>query len=128
MLAADRAAQKRQFRVRIFSEKLTDDELMACHWGYPYTVRAGEEIRVLRRGEHELPTGLLNVDYWLIADAHVLLMHYSSDGGFVGAELLNADRVEAFRRDQRVAWAAAEPFTQWWSRHDELHDPRRLAV
>lgn len=125
VLAADHARGQRQSRVRVFSEHLTDDELMSCHWGYPYTGR-WENIRVLHRGEHRLPAGLLGQDYWLIGDDQVLLMHYSGPGAFIGAEVLPPGEAARFVHERDAAWDAAEPFTEWWSRHSELH--RRLAA
>lgn len=114
--------------MRVFSEHLTDDELMSCHWGYPHTGR-WEDVGVLRRGEHHLPDGLLGQDYWLVGDELVLLMHYSGPGGFIGAEVLPPGEVARFVRDREAAWDAAEPFTAftaWWARHPELH--RHLAA
>lgn len=127
VLAADHDCGQRQSRVRIFSEHLTDDELMSCHWGYPYTGR-WEDIRVLRRGEHAIPAELLKCDYWIIADAHVILMHYSDAGAFQRGEVLSTARLTEFTRDRDRAWDAAEPFGTWWERHPELHDQRRMAA
>lgn len=126
VLAADRAAGKRQSRVRIFSEHLTDDELMSCHWGYPY-IGQWEDVRVLRRGEHAIPN-LLNQDYWIVADQQVVLMHYSVAGAFERGEVLDQSRLGEFMDDRDAAWDAAEPFTTWWERHSELHDARRTAA
>jgi hypothetical protein len=111
-------------RVRVLSAELTDDEQRACNWGYPYTGRY-EEVRVLHRGEHPIPA-LLGKDYWIIADAHVVQMHYSPQGAFECAEVLSHEDLSRYRRDQRLAWRSAEPFTTWWHRHSELH--RRMAA
>jgi hypothetical protein len=110
-------------RVRVFGVTLSDDELRACHWGYALNSRH-EDIRVLRRGEHDLPEDLIELDYWIVVDRHVLPMHYDEDGRFLGAEVAAPGRLAEFRRDRERAWAVAEPFPQWWSRHPELHRPR----
>lgn len=107
-------------RVRRFGRELTDDELMSCHWGYFYNGRH-EDIRVLHEGEHDTPAGLVEQDYWIVADTFVVPMHYDSAGRFLGAEVLPSDRLPDFRRDRDRAWAAAEPFGDWWARHAELH-------
>jgi hypothetical protein len=123
-LAAERRQGLVSRRVRVLSAELTDDEQRACHWGYPYTGKY-EDIRVLRHGEHAMPE-LLGQDYWIIANTHVVAMHYSRSGGFVCAEVLPGDDLARYQRDQRRAWAAAEPFMSWWNRHTELH--RRMAA
>jgi len=110
-------------RVRILSPELTDDERRACSWGYPYTSRY-EPTRVLHRGEHQIPTDLLGRDYWIVADKHVVLMHYSATGAFEGAEVLPPAQLGRFRNDRDRAWRAAEPFDTWWSRNSELHRRR----
>jgi hypothetical protein len=46
-------------RVRILSEQVTDYERYACDFGYRYNGEY-EEIRVLHRGEHEIPAGLID--------------------------------------------------------------------
>lgn len=110
-------------RVRVFSADLTDDELMSCHFGYPYTGRY-ENIRVLHRGEHPVPD-LLDHDYWIIEpaddDRQILRMHYTAGGAFVGAERIPSPAHAVYLDERDRAWAAAEPFATWWSRHTEMH-------
>lgn len=106
-------------RVRVFGAELSDDELRACHWGYALNSRH-EDIRVLHHGEHDVPD-LLALDYWIVADRFAVPMHYDGDGRFLGAEVAGPDRLDVFRADRDRAWAVAEPFPAWWSRHTELH-------
>ena len=110
-------------RVRVFSADLTDDELMSCHFGYPYNSRH-EDIRVLHHGEHPVPD-LLDHDYWIVEpagdDRQVLRMHYSDAGTFVGADPLPASEHDAYVHERDRAWGTAEPFAAWWNRHPELH-------
>lgn len=117
VLRARRAAGKVSYRVRILSELLTDYERYACEWGYAYTAAAGEDIRVLRRGEHHIP-GLIEQDFWVVDDTEVLLMHYDEHGRFEDAE--TTTEVQPFLRTRDTAWDAAEQFESWWSRHPEL--------
>lgn len=111
-------------RVRVFSEQLTDYERYACAFGYALNVPAGEDVRVLRRGEHVLPDGMLEHDFWLVNDAHVIPMHYDEHGRFRSAELLPEAHLETYRRARDLVWEAAEPFEAWWARHPELRRRR----
>lgn len=125
-LSEDRANGIEHRRVRCFGSTLTDYELYSCQWGYALNQDAGEEIRVLRDGEHQVPN-LLDTEYWIINSDIVVPVLYDAAGGFVGAAVLGSERVEEFLTDRDVAWHAAEPFDQWWSRHPELHRNRLVA-
>jgi hypothetical protein len=126
VLRDERAAKKISARVRVLSAHLTDYERYACEFGYQYTGEAGEDIRVLRRGEHTFPSELIDRDFWIVDGAKVIDMHYDEHGRFLGAELLGAGQLNDHLRAHAAAWAAAEPFAAWWARHPELH--RRLAA
>lgn len=125
-LAEDRDRGIAHRRVRRFGSRLTDYELYSCQWGYALNGPAGEEIRVLRDGEHDMPE-LLDTEYWIINDGIVLPVLYDALGGFVGGGVLTGERVEEFLADREMAWQAAEPFEQWWGRHPELHRDRLVA-
>jgi hypothetical protein len=120
-LRADRAAGKVRYRVRLLSDHLTDYERYACEWGYALNVEAGEDIRVLRRGEHDIPAVVIEHDFWVVDDVQAVAMHYDESARFERAEVVAPVELGAYRRARDVAWAAAEPFGQWWSRHPELH-------
>ena len=120
-LRADRAAGKLRYRVRVLSDQLTDYERYACSWGYALNVEAGEDIRVLRRGEHSVPAGLIERDFWVVDDREVVAMDYDPAGGFRGARVLGSDQLATHLSARDQAWAAAEPFSTWWTRHPELH-------
>lgn len=107
-------------RVRLFSARLSDDELRACHWGYYYNSRY-EDIRVLHDGEHDIPPDLISQDYWIMAESVVVAMHYDPAGRFFGAEVLPDKQLATYQRDRDRAWAVAESFPRWWGRHSELH-------
>lgn len=83
-----------------------------------------EDIRVLHEGEHDIPPGLMPIDYWIVADTYAVPMHYDPHGRFLGAEVAPPDRLAEFMRDRDLALASAEPFDTWWSRHPELHRRR----
>lgn len=112
-------------RVRILSEQVTDYERYACYFGYRYNGEY-EDIRVLRRGEHEIPTDLIERDFWIIGDAIVVTMYYHEHGRFEGAEVADPGELGGHLRTRDRAWSVAEPFAAWWARHPELH--RKLAA
>ena len=119
VLADDRRRGLLSSRVRILSEQLTDYERYACEWGYALNSRF-EDIRVLHRGEHDIPDMIIK-DFWLIGDDQVVLMHYDRQGRYEAAEALDVDRAEAYVATRDVGLSVAEPFAQWWARHPELY-------
>ncbi|MGH3929224.1 MAG: DUF6879 family protein [Pseudonocardiaceae bacterium] len=72
-------------------------------------------------GEHEIPTGLLDSDFWVLGDAIVVTMVYGERGRFGGAEVAAGSELEPHLGTRDRAWAVAEPFAGWWVRHPELH-------
>lgn len=121
-LAADHARSVRHFRVRRLPAELTDYQVFACRHGYARNAVEGHEgIRVLRDGEHAVPAGLLETDYWLVNGTVVVPMLYDGHGGFVGAGLLPPGQTAPFRDDLARAWDAGEPWAEWWARHPEFH-------
>ena len=134
-LAAERAHGLYRHRVRIVTRPVTPYTRYECEWGYAPNVAAGEDVRVLDLGDRDLPAVLTvsdwwRFDWWLVEDDHgdrrVLGMAYESDGQFRDAWF--ADETDggtpsaaAFVAVRDQLWAAAEPFTSWWSQHGELH-------
>ena len=76
---------------------------------------------MLRRGEHDLPTELIERDFWVIDDNRVVVMHYDDLGRFEAGEVLPDDELEPHLTARDAAWSAAESFGRWWARHPELH-------
>jgi len=125
-LRREHRAGLRASRVRIFGKHLTDYERFECHFGYALNGPAGEEIGVLRAGEHAIPGDLIVQDFWLVNDAHVIVMRYDEAGRFLRGDLLDDDAAPRYVATRRAAQLAAEPFDTWWARHPELH--RRSAA
>jgi hypothetical protein len=119
-LRRERAQGRISSRVRIISEQPTDYERYSCEFGYALNAAAGEDIRILHRGEHSIPA-LDERDFWIIDDDEAVAMHYDDVGRFCGAEVLPATDLPILLLARDVAWAAAEPFPQWWARHPEFH-------
>lgn len=126
VLRAERAEGKVSSRVRVLSAQLTDYERYACEFGYRYTAEAGEDIRILRRGEHVIPDALIERDFWVIDDHQVIDMHYDEHGRFEGGEVLDSRELIPHLRTREAAWSTGEPFLAWWTRHPDLH--RRLTA
>jgi hypothetical protein len=114
-------------RVRVFSAVLTDDEAMSCDVALPIVGR-DQEIRVLHRGEHPVPT-LVDQDYWVVEPAggprEVVRMIYGDSGGFVGADVVRRADHDLYLRERHLAWSLAEPFAVWWDRHRDISLPLR---
>jgi hypothetical protein len=101
-------------RVHVLRSPLTDYlryELAA----YPGNITAGESIGVIDLAEQHVP-GLPDHDFWLFDDRDVYRMHYTPEGGFVGAELLPGDRLAEYLGYRDLARAHAVPFTSYWER------------
>lgn len=124
-LRAEAARGRVNSRVRVFTADLTEYERYSCEWAYVHTTAAGEDIRVLRRGEHAIPAEVVSgLDWWLVDDTVLIHMRYDEVGRFLHADLVDA--TDEYRHARDAAWAAAEPFGPWWARHPELH--RQVAV
>lgn len=111
-------------RVRVLSQDLTDYERYSCHI-YFHNADAGEEIRVLRVGEHPVEgSGVDSPDFWLVDEDEAVRMVYDEDGAFLGAEVATTETARSMRSVRDSLWVLAEPFTEWWARHPELHPQR----
>jgi hypothetical protein len=125
VLRAERAAGKASRRVRVLSEQLTEYERYSCEWGYALNAPAGEDIRVLHRGEHHLPVDGDLEDFWIVDGGEVVVMRYDSDGRFLHADVVPASQPDrefyAYLWIADRMWESAEPFLDWWARHPELH-------
>ncbi|MEV0412111.1 DUF6879 family protein [Streptomyces sp. NPDC050448] len=102
-------------RVHVLRSPLTDYlryELAA----YPGNITAGESISIIDLAEQAV-TSLPDHDFWLFDDRDVYRMHYTSEGAFVGAELLPAHRLAEYQGYQDRALAEAVPFADYWERH-----------
>lgn len=118
-LRRERDAGILNHRVHVLRTPLTDYLRFECEWGYAPNAAAGEDIRILDLAERPQPDELVDHDYWLIDNAHVIRMHYSPDGRFLGAEPMPDHHLARYQRARDAAVAAAEPFGSWWARHTE---------
>ena len=117
-LAADHRAGIVNHRVHLLRSPLTDYLRYECEWGYAPNVAAGEDVRILDLSEREAAEGLVDHDFWLVDDRHVIRMHYDQHGRFLGGEPVDT-LLARYQRARDAAVAAAEPFGAWWARHPE---------
>ncbi|MBA3907686.1 MAG: hypothetical protein H0X35_13525 [Pseudonocardiales bacterium] len=108
-------------RVRVLQDQPTRYVCFECEWAYAYNVAAGEEIRVLDLTEVATPAGFVADDFWLLDRARAVVMEYDIDGHFQHGEALEGTAARPWVAARDAAWAAAEPFTDWWHRHPEYH-------
>jgi hypothetical protein len=110
-------------RVRVLRLPLSDYDRMACEWGYVHNSEAGEDIRVFELtcdDSSQVARSAQSAEDFYVLDQHIaLLMDYTDDGEFSGAEKTSA--AGAFEELAGMYWLAAEPFEQWWAAHPEYH-------
>jgi hypothetical protein len=109
------AAGKRMQRVHIMSEPPTDYMRYELAY-YPFTVAAGEDVRLLPRAD-TVKLDLPGRDFWLFDSSNAALLRLDKEGKFYGVELSNDPRVIArccFWRD--VALHHAVPFGRYVER------------
>src|SRR5690349_10864917 len=78
---------KRTQRLHVVTSPLSKYLRYECEWGYVYNEQAGEEIRILDLTEVGWHAELLAVDFFLVEDEWLLMMHYDEDGHFLGADV-----------------------------------------
>jgi hypothetical protein len=105
------------YRVHVVRSPLTQYLRYAMEWGYAYNAQAGERIGIIDVAEQDCPAQIVFQDYWLIDGEHVALMHYDGAGRYVGATIPEPGELGRYRAAADAAWAAAEPFQEYWSRH-----------
>src|SRR6266536_4703972 len=81
-LERERMEGKRRTRVHVLHSPLSDYLRYECEWGYVYTAAAGEEIHILDLAEVPRPADIVDEDFLLLDDAHVVVVHYDEDDRF----------------------------------------------
>lgn len=88
---------KQMGRVHVVDEPLSDYLRFELTCGYPATVAAGEDIRIMDLEDYPILTFPLR-DFWLFDDATAAVMDYDDDGVFLGADLTTAPvRIARYR-------------------------------
>lgn len=115
------------YRVHIVSPPLSDYLRYEFEWSYTANADAGEHIRILDTSEQHKPAAVGGEDFWLIGDEHLLVMHYSPAGEFVGASIGDEQQLPRYIAARDAAWSAATDFTDYWRRHPQYHRDRVVA-
>ncbi len=98
-------------RVHVLRRPLTD-YLRYEFAVYGFTVRAGEDVRILDVTEMSDP-GLPNQDFWLFDDRAVVLMEYDDDGNQLGREFLEHVDPAPYISWKHLALDRAVPFVSY---------------
>ncbi len=106
-------------RVHILRTPLTPYLRYECEWGYLPNSDAGEIISILELEANAIPLGLVDHDFWLLDDQHVVRMHYDDDGRLSHGEVADVEKLPVYRRARDTAMALAQPFRLWWQEHPE---------
>ena len=104
---------KRMSRVHVIDEPLSEYLEFEITAGYPASVAAGEEVRILRR--HGLPhLQLPERDFWLFDDRVAVAMLYGADGEFLGADMTSVpEAVAGYRRARTLAMRHSQPLADF---------------
>ena len=82
---------------------------------YGYTVRAGEDVRILDLADH-FDSDLPAQDFWLFDDTYVVHMDYDADGRQRGRKLLENVDPAPYVAWKRQALELAVPFIEYQAR------------
>lgn len=114
-------------RVRLIQPPLSDYERYSCEWGYAYNIWAGDDVRILDTSEVG-PPPVHPLDFWLVDDDRVAVMHYDGEGHYLGADLVTEpDEVKKYVTARKALWEVANPFAIWWDAHLEHHRELKAA-
>jgi hypothetical protein len=90
---------KQMARVHVVDEPLSEYLEFEFTCGYPTSVAAGENVRILSRHAWPPHLWLPDSDYWLFDDREVAVMIYDKAGDFLGAETTSDPaEVERYRQ------------------------------
>lgn len=73
-------------RVHVVAEPLTDYLRFELCWSYPFSVAAGEEIRIVSVADAAWPVDVPRHDFWLFDSCRLIDMHYDDHGNWLGVE------------------------------------------
>lgn len=103
-------------RVRIVHDPITPYEAYSLAWGYPDSVRFGEQVRVRQSPPGKAVDQQVG-DFFVLDGQDVIRSVYDADGWFQHAEPVTGPMRDVYVALAGLAWDTAEDFTTWWSRH-----------
>lgn len=105
---------KRVSRVHLLPLKPTPYLRYQIEWGYPYSAKAGEEIRFLMPDAPQAVREQATRDFWLFDDGPVVLMSYDEEGRFQGRELERGEeRVKHYVAMRELFLSHSVPFRHY---------------
>ncbi|MEV5505011.1 DUF6879 family protein [Streptomyces orinoci] len=110
LIRSHTASGRAMGRVHIVTRPLSDYLRFAFQY-YAYSVKAGEDVRVLDVTDRENPLPDFQ-DFWIFDHSTVVLMHFDAEGRPVSRELYEGDP-EPFRQAQRIAMAESVPLSEY---------------
>ncbi|MFI9718372.1 DUF6879 family protein [Streptomyces sp. NPDC052396] len=110
LIRSHTASGRAMGRVHIVTRPLSDYLRFAFQY-YAYSVKAGEDVRVLDVTDRENPLPDFQ-DFWIFDQSTIVLMHFDPDGRPVSRELFEGDP-EPFRQAQRIALAESMPLSDY---------------
>lgn len=123
-LERDTAAGRRSSKVHVVRGPLSPYQSYEFSWAFTRTARAGEDVRVLEAGPHDLE-GV--PDFFVLERRHVVRSSYDASGKFIGAHVVLEPDAAVYRNLAARVWANAIPFGQWWDAHPSEHRNRNAA-
>lgn len=123
-LRRDTAAGRHWTKVHVVRGGLSDYERYCATWPWPRTVDAGEDLRVLEAGPHDL-VGV--PDFFVLERRHVVRSSYDNAGQFVGAHVVPEPDAAVYRGLAARVWADSVPFGTWWDAQPLKHRNRNAA-
>lgn len=111
-------------RVHVVTEPLTDYVCFEVAWSYAYSVAAGEDVRIVPLTEGvgwPLDLPLPGGDFWLFDDTELFVMHYGTDGTWIGVEhSAEPGAVREACRWREAALRLAQPWATYIGGRPEL--------
>jgi hypothetical protein len=99
-------------RVHVVTRPLSDYLRFEFQWGYVYSVKAGEEIRILDLTDQPNP-GLPEEDFWMFDERQIIRMLYRTDGTHLGRDKLVNPDLGRYLRYRDLAWENSIPFEDY---------------
>ena len=108
-------------RVHVVREPLSDYVRFECARGYPASVDAGEDVRIVALGPGATwPDGVPRHDLWLFDGRHRVDVTYDESGAFVEGEITDdADAVAEACRARDIAVSLSVPFVAYAAGFDD---------
>lgn len=104
---------KTMARVHVVTEPLSDYLRFEVTCGYPLSVDAGEDVRIIRRPVRS-PVALPGHDFWMFNDSDVVVMDYDENGHFHGGETVSdIGEIAFYRRIRDVTMQHSIPLDDY---------------